>query len=137
MLALYSSYLASCLHIASQADERNLISAYMQASIPNMATEANKDAAVQSLDIAKSALAAGHLDKAQKFADKAMKLYPSDEVNLQDKSFSMTHKQQDMLGSCCRKLIANTCKLHSNKLPVFFKEFLSTRLYLACCVFEA
>ena len=47
-----------------------------------MAAEANKDAAVQSLDIAKSALAAGNLDKAQKFAEKAMKLYPSDEVSL-------------------------------------------------------
>lgn len=47
-----------------------------------MATEANRDAAEQSLDIAKSALAAGNLDKAQKFAEKAMKLYPSDEVSL-------------------------------------------------------
>ena len=46
-----------------------------------MATEANKDAAEQSLDIAKSALATGNLDKAQKFAEKAMKLYPSDEVS--------------------------------------------------------
>ena len=45
-----------------------------------MATEANKDAAEQSLDIAKSALAAGNLEKAQRFAEKAMKLYPSDEV---------------------------------------------------------
>ncbi|KAL3131663.1 hypothetical protein ABBQ38_007957 [Trebouxia sp. C0009 RCD-2024] len=45
-----------------------------------MATEANKDAAVQSLDIAKAALVAGNLDKAQRFAEKAMKLYPSDEV---------------------------------------------------------
>ena len=45
-----------------------------------MASEANKDAAIQSLDIARAALAAGQLDKAQKFADKAMKLYPSDEV---------------------------------------------------------
>lgn len=46
-----------------------------------MATEANRDAAEQSLDIAKSALVAGNLDKAQKFAEKAMKLYPSDEVS--------------------------------------------------------
>ena len=45
-----------------------------------MATEANKDAAVQSLDIAKAALVTGNLEKAQRFADKAMKLYPSDEV---------------------------------------------------------
>lgn len=48
-----------------------------------MATEANKDAAEQSLDIAKSALAAGNLEKAQRFAEKAMKLYPSDEVSSQ------------------------------------------------------
>ena len=48
-----------------------------------MATEANKDAAEQSLDLAKSALAAGNLEKAQRFAEKAMKLYPSDEVSSQ------------------------------------------------------
>lgn len=45
-----------------------------------MASEANKDAAEQSLGLARSALAAGNLEKAQKFAEKAMKLYPSDEV---------------------------------------------------------
>ena len=45
-----------------------------------MANEANRDAAEQSLGLAKSALAAGNIDKAQKFADKAMKLFPSDEV---------------------------------------------------------
>ena len=45
-----------------------------------MADIANRDAAEQSLDIAKAALAANNLDKAQKFVEKAMKLYPSDEV---------------------------------------------------------
>ena len=45
-----------------------------------MADIANRDAAEQSLDIAKAALAANNLEKAQKFVDKAMKLYPSDEV---------------------------------------------------------
>lgn len=45
-----------------------------------MATEANRDAAEQSLEIAKGALATGNIEKAQKFAEKAMKLYPSDEV---------------------------------------------------------
>lgn len=47
-----------------------------------MADIANRDAAEQSLDIARAALAANNLDKAQKFVDKAMKLYPSDEVHL-------------------------------------------------------
>ena len=49
-------------------------------SIEAMADIANRDAAEQSLDIAKAALAANNLDKAQKFVEKAMKLYPSDEV---------------------------------------------------------
>ncbi len=48
-----------------------------------MASEANRDAAEQSLALAKAALAANNLDKAQKFTDKAMKLYPSDEVSFQ------------------------------------------------------
>ena len=50
--------------------------------IVSMATEANRDAAEQSLEIAKGALATGNIEKAQKFAEKAMKLYPSDEVCL-------------------------------------------------------
>lgn len=45
-----------------------------------MASEANRDAAEQSLALARSALAAGNLEKAQKFADMAKRLYPSDEV---------------------------------------------------------
>lgn len=49
-------------------------------SVFAMADIANRDAAEQSLDIAKAALAANNLIKAQKFVEKAMKLYPSDEV---------------------------------------------------------
>ena len=56
-----------------------------------MATEANKDAAEQSLDVAKSALAAGNLEKAQRFAEKAMKLYPSDEVSSQAVKHGLSH----------------------------------------------
>ena len=46
-----------------------------------MTTVANRDAAVQSLEVARAALFADHLDKAQHFAKKAMKLSPSDEVS--------------------------------------------------------
>ena len=63
--------------------------------IASMAAEANKDAAEQSLDIAKSALAAGNLEKAQRFAEKAMKLYPSDEV-----SQSISQSINDLSHSC-------------------------------------
>lgn len=51
-----------------------------------MTTVANRDAAVQSLDIAKAAVVAGNLDRAQHFAEKAMKLSPSDEVSSLAKS---------------------------------------------------
>ncbi len=52
-----------------------------QAGLGDMANEANRDAAEQSLVLARSALAAGNLEKAQKFADMAKRLYPSDEVS--------------------------------------------------------
>jgi hypothetical protein len=52
-----------------------------QAGLSDMASEANRDAAEQSLALARSALAAGNLEKAQKFADMAKRLYPSDEVS--------------------------------------------------------
>ena len=53
----------------------------VQTGLSNMANEANRDAAEQSLALARSALAAGNLEKAQKFADMAKRLYPSDEVS--------------------------------------------------------
>lgn len=49
--------------------------------VADMANEANRDAAEQSLGLARSALAAGNLEKAQKFAEMAKRLYPSDEVS--------------------------------------------------------
>ena len=45
-----------------------------------MGDVANKDESDKCLDIAKAALQAGNLDKAARFADKALKLYPSDQV---------------------------------------------------------
>ena len=80
------SYLGSYKHNPGYPDYETHVESVATVSvggIAKMATEANKDAAEQSLDIAKSALAAGHLEKAQKFAEKAMKLYPSDEVSSQ------------------------------------------------------
>ena len=56
-----------------------------------MADIANRDAAEQSLDIAKAALAANNLEKAQKFVEKAMKLYPSDEVQLHCETAASMH----------------------------------------------
>ena len=44
-----------------------------------MAT-ANRDAATECLDVARRALAAGDAAKAEKFAAKAMRLFPHDEV---------------------------------------------------------
>ncbi|KAK9830407.1 hypothetical protein WJX72_011593 [[Myrmecia] bisecta] len=43
---------------------------------------ANKDESDKCLQIAQAALTAGNYDKAARFADKAMKLYPSDQVRL-------------------------------------------------------
>lgn len=45
-----------------------------------MGTEANKDAGLQCLGIARQALAAQDLVKAEKFGLKAQKLYACDEV---------------------------------------------------------
>jgi hypothetical protein len=45
-----------------------------------MGDVANRDDAQKCLQIAESALAAGDLDKAQRFADKAMKLFPNEQV---------------------------------------------------------
>lgn len=61
-------------------DQGHRAKASRHPSVLAMADIANRDAAEQSLDIAKAALAANNLTKAQKFVEKAMKLYPSDEV---------------------------------------------------------
>lgn len=45
-----------------------------------MVDVANQDEAKKCLEIATSALQIGSLDKATRFAEKAMKLYPNDEV---------------------------------------------------------
>ena len=45
-----------------------------------MGDVANQDEAKKCLEIASSNLQSGHLDKATRFAEKAMKLYPNDEV---------------------------------------------------------
>ncbi len=54
-----------------------------------MGDVANKDEAAKALDIAKAALGRGALDRAQKFADKAMKLFPNDEVSSSSSRFIM------------------------------------------------
>ena len=41
----------------------------------------NKEQAEKCLTIARDALAAGNLEKASRFGEKAMKLYPHDEVS--------------------------------------------------------
>jgi hypothetical protein len=41
---------------------------------------ANKDESSKCAEIARQALAAGDVDKAERFANKAMRLYPQDEV---------------------------------------------------------
>lgn len=46
-----------------------------------MADVANQDEAKKCLEIASANLQAGHLDKAFRFAEKAMRLYPNDEVS--------------------------------------------------------
>lgn len=46
-----------------------------------MGDVANKDEASKALDVARAAFDRGTLDKAQRFADKAMRLYPNDEVS--------------------------------------------------------
>ena len=43
---------------------------------------ANQDEARKCLEIATGALQIGNLDKATRFAEKAMKLYPNDEVRV-------------------------------------------------------
>ena len=48
--------------------------------IATMGDIANHDEAKKCLDIANAALQAGNLDKAGRFAEKAMKLFPNDEV---------------------------------------------------------
>ena len=50
--------------------------------IAAMGDVANHDEAKKCLDIASAALQAGKLDKAGRFAEKAMKLFPNDEVSL-------------------------------------------------------
>lgn len=45
-----------------------------------MGEAANRDEAFKCLQIAEASLAKGDLDKAQRFAEKAMKLLPSEEV---------------------------------------------------------
>ena len=50
------------------------------ASYSTMADDANKEQADKCLDIAREALAAGALEKATRFGEKAMKLAPNDEV---------------------------------------------------------
>ena len=45
-----------------------------------MADVANQDEAKKCLEIASSNLQSGHLDKAHRFAEKAMKLFPCDEA---------------------------------------------------------
>ena len=45
-----------------------------------MGDAANKDEAAKALEIARAALDRGAVDRAQKFAEKAMKLFPNDEV---------------------------------------------------------
>lgn len=45
-----------------------------------MGEAANRDEAYKCLQIAENSLAKGDLDKAHRFAEKAMKLYPSEEV---------------------------------------------------------
>ena len=47
-----------------------------------MSDVANQDEARRCLDIATAALQTGNLEKANRFAEKAMRLYPSDEVHL-------------------------------------------------------
>lgn len=78
-----------------------------------MATEANKDAAEQSLDIAKSALAAGNLEKAQRFAEKAMKLYPSDEVRHRSIN-ALSHSSGCTCCLCKLDILHNECNTHSS-----------------------
>ena len=41
---------------------------------------ANKDEAAKALEVARAALNIGALDKAQRFGEKAMRLFPNDEV---------------------------------------------------------
>lgn len=43
-----------------------------------MTIEGNKDGAEQCIEIAKSAMSAGNYDKAEKFLEKAERLYPTD-----------------------------------------------------------
>lgn len=45
-----------------------------------MGDVANKDEASKALDVARAALDRGLLEKAQRFGEKAMRLYPNDEV---------------------------------------------------------
>lgn len=45
-----------------------------------MGDVANKDEASKALDVARAAFDRGLLDKAQRFGEKAMRLYPNDEV---------------------------------------------------------
>ena len=44
-------------------------------------SDANADEATRCLEIARGALQAGQYEKAGRFGEKAMKLYPNDEVN--------------------------------------------------------
>ena len=49
-----------------------------------MSDVANLDEAEKCLEIAKAALQVGNLDKATRFAEKAMKLHPHDEASSYD-----------------------------------------------------
>ena len=53
----------------------------------DMGDVANQDEAKKCLEIAGNNLSAGHLEKAQRFAEKAMKLYPNDEVSFKRRLF--------------------------------------------------
>lgn len=64
----------------------------------------NADEAGRCLQIARSALQAGNPEKAARFAEKAMKLYPSDEVSLLSAVFLSTNTA------------APRCKRHSSQL---------------------
>lgn len=51
-----------------------------------MVDVANKDESRKCVEVARAALQAGDLDKAKRFAEKALKLFPTDEVETQLKS---------------------------------------------------
>eukprot|EP01025_Chloroclados_australasicus_P063736 TRINITY_DN8443_c0_g2_i2.p3 TRINITY_DN8443_c0_g2~~TRINITY_DN8443_c0_g2_i2.p3 ORF type:complete len:247 (-),score=48.01 TRINITY_DN8443_c0_g2_i2:518-1258(-) len=60
-----------------------------------MADIANRDEGLRCLQIAKRALSEGDLEKAEKFSQKALKLYPQEEVKTFIKQLSNSKKQQE------------------------------------------